>query len=102
MKKTHETIFVDFKEKKVVKTIKKTFKNPYNFDHFNPVPKDCNFSDYSDKDRYEYSEHVLKHIREVSFEDLSYWVSMGMLDVKKLNKALGIDNALARKKLNKR
>lgn len=101
MKKTitqiHQILVVDFQKKKLISTIshevevkiKKTKK--YNFKNFNPVPEGTNFSSFSDKERMEYSNHILAHIHEASFSDLVHWANMGMIDMEKVNDLLKLD-----------
>lgn len=97
MKKEKSVLYVvDFKNRKLLSTQesfykpKKQVKTKYNFSNFNSVPEDSNFADFSEKDRMEYSEHVLKHIKDASFQDLVHWANMGMVDVVKVSKALGL------------
>lgn len=93
----YQILVVDFQKKKLVKTIshevevkiKKTKK--YNFKNFNPVPQDSNFSSFSEKERMEYSNHILAHIHEASFADLVHWANMGMIDMEKVNDLLNLD-----------
>ena len=96
MKKTitHETIFVDFKAKKVLKVLTKKIQMAvveYDFSNFNPVPCGTNFECFSDQERMEYSDHILQYLHEASLEDVVYWVNMGMVDKKKLEKALKLN-----------
>lgn len=92
MKKGSQTIFVDFKNKQVVKVVenkpKRNKKDP--FKNFNPLIPGSNFTKFSDEERLEYSDHVIKHIHEASFEDLVFWANNGMIDMKKANKKLGL------------
>lgn len=97
----HETIFVDFKNKTVLgresKKIKMAVKPTpkkvtYDFSNFNEVPEDSNFACFSEQERMEYSDHILNHIHEASFSDLVHWANMGMIDMKKVNKLLNLDN----------
>lgn len=107
MKKTvtHETIFVDFQKRTVVKVQKKKIKlevREFDFSNFNPVPEDSNFAYFSDEERMEYSDHVLEYIHEAEFADLVHWANMGMLDLKKANEKLGLFNSKKAKKVSKK
>lgn len=94
---THYIFTVDFKNKKLLNTksfnvkVKVQPKITYDFTNFNEVPVDSNFKDFSAQERMEYADHVLKHIKEASFADLVHWANMGMVDMVKVSKALGID-----------
>ena len=104
--KTHKILVVDFIQRKLVHTHtfqvqEKTKKVQFDFTNFNPVPEDSNFASFSEQDRMEYSDHVLKHIKEASFADLVHWANMGMVDMIKVNKALGIDISRQPKKRKK-
>lgn len=97
MKKTviHETIFVDFKLRTVLKRTAKKIRitdNSLDFSNFNPVPQDSNFANFSEKDRMDYSNHILAHIHEASFSDLVHWANMGMIDMEAVNKALRLNS----------
>lgn len=94
----HETIFVDFKSKTVLQRKTKKIKiaitetqTIYDFSNFNEVPQDSNFADFSEKDRMEYSDHILNHIHEASFSDLVHWANNGMIDLKKVDQLLKLD-----------
>lgn len=97
MKKEKSVLYVvDFKNRKLLSVQESTYKPKsqpkpkYDFSNFNFVPQDSNFADFSEQDRMEYSDHVIKHIKETSFEDLVHWANHGMIDMVKANKALGL------------
>lgn len=103
----HETIFVDFQSRTVVRreshkikmAVKKSVKPvKYDFSNFNPVPQDSNFADFSDQERMEYSDHCLEYIHQASFSDLVHWANHGMIDMKKVNAALKLDRPNAKPK----
>ena len=89
----NKVYYVDFKSRKLVDLKTDTSENNsvYDFSNFNPIIKGSNFEAFSDKDRFEYSEHVIAYTHETTFEDLAHWVNNGMVDKKKLAEKLGID-----------
>lgn len=98
----HETIFVDFQSKKITKVYSKNIKmkvsEGLDFSNFNPVPEDSNFAAFSPEERMEYSEHILAYIHEASFSDLVHWANMGMIDMKKVDKILKLNQTMKKTK----
>lgn len=84
-------LFVDFTQRKLVESVKteELVTSEYDLTHFNTPPSDSNFSIFTDQERFEESEHILKYInnknsQDISFNDILHFVEMGVLDKKKL------------------
>lgn len=107
----HETIFVDFKSRTVLRRESKKIKMAvnkapqkhisYDFSNFNEVPDDSNFVDFSEQERMEYSDHILANIYEASFADLVHWANHGMIDIRKVNTLLKLDRPATNPKRKK-
>lgn len=88
-------LFVDFSQRKLVESVKteELVTSEYDLTHFNTPPSDSNFAIFTDQERFEESEHILKYInnknsQDLSFNDILHFVEMGVLDKKKLAEKL--------------
>lgn len=91
-----KVLHVDFKARKVVRTeslpLESKVQESSNLDmsNFEIPPKNTNFAFFTDEERYLHSEHILKYLHEIDFEDQLHFVRMGVLDKKKLALKLGV------------
>lgn len=94
LRKENNVIEVDFKNravlnpKIVVKSNLITLEDPMKY--FKPLDLKSNFGKFSSEQRLDYSNFVIKNIKQMGFSDLLHFIDVGVLDQKKTAAALGI------------
>lgn len=93
--KNNTTFYVDFKNRTLLSKKEEFFieeKNEENFSlkYFNKPPLTSNFRLFSDKDRFDHSQHILNHFKDFSFDDILYFIEMGVLDKNEVSKKINI------------
>lgn len=86
-----EVIFVDFaNRKKTSSQVIVSEKEPSMYDMSGFNPPQGNFQRFSDQELTENSDHILKHLSDLTVDDLVHFVSVGSLDKKKLAAQIGL------------